>query len=369
MERYSPEDRQSICDMFRRLLEAKADEPRLREIIQTESGFDSALWLEMADLGLTGILVPTECAGSGASLEEVEALMEVAGSFLLTGPFIESCVIAPTLLSACDDRGLAQEWLGGIAAGTAIVSIAGCGDSGDWTAPPDVVATHDHDGWRLEGSAHFVSYAHVAGSCLVYATTEDGPGVFVVATDDAGLSVTLHQSNDRTLRLSTLSFNKAKAERLSGVGSCQWREAINTALVALAGEQVGGSQRIFSLTTEYLKTRHQFGQPIGKFQSLKHIAADLLVELESAVSAAREAARSVAADREDSDLLSYLAAFTCADNYQRIAADAIQLHGGIAYTVEHPAHLYWRRARSGQWLYASSDRLRDLYLSEMEKKL
>lgn len=369
MERYSPEDRQSMCDMFRRLLEAKADEPRLREIIETESGFDQALWLEMAGLGLTGILVPTGCGGSGGSLEEVEALMEIAGSFLLTGPFIESCVIAPTLLAACGDPEVAQTWLKDIAAGTSIVTIAGCGTSGDWTALPDVTASPDNDVWSLAGTAHFVSYADVAASCFVYANTDDGPGVFVVAMDDAGVTTSLHQSNDRTLRLSTLVFNNAKATKLTGIGPSHWREAINSALVALAGEQVGGSQRIFTLTVEYLKTRHQFGQPIGKFQSLKHMAADLLVELESAVSAARHAAQVVAANQQDSDLLSYLAGFTCADNYRKITADAIQLHGGIAYTIEHPAHLYWRRAQSGQWLYASSDRLRDLYLSEMEKKL
>jgi alkylation response protein AidB-like acyl-CoA dehydrogenase len=139
--------------------------------------------------------------------------------------------------------------------------------------------------------------------------------------------------------------------------------------VALAGEQVGGAQRIFSLTMEYLKMRHQFGQPIGKFQALKHMAADLLIELESSTSVARHAARLGADGGQSARLMSYLAAFTCADNYRKIAADAIQLYGGIAYTVEHPAHLYWRRAQSGQWTYCSSDRLRDLYLAEMEKML
>ena len=369
MGNFSPEERQSTCDMFQRLLDARANEARLREVMGTEAGFDRELWQEMADLGLTGILVPTECGGVGGSLQEVEALLEVAGEFLLTGPFIESCVMAPCLLSAVENPEISETVLKRIAAGTAIVTVAGCGPSGDWTATPAVEATPTTEGWSLQGSAHFVSYAHVADTCFVHATTAEGSGVFMVDLDGTAVSSSLHHSNDRTSRLSTLEFNGAQATALPGLGGSEWNLAVSHALVALAGEQVGGARRIFNLTVEYLKTRYQFGQPIGRFQSLKHIAADLLVELESAISAARHAARAIAAGDEDGELLGYLAGFTCADNYRRIAADAIQLHGGIAYTIEHPAHLYWRRAQTGQWRYASSDRLRDLYLSEMEKML
>ena len=323
----------------------------------------------MADLGLTGIMIAPEYAGADGGLEEVEALMEVAGGFLLSGPFIESCVIAPTLLAGCEDQGLCGPHLQDIAAGRSIFAVAGCGQAGDWTLPPDVTAQQQGEDWHISGRADFVSYANVADYCLVYANVHDDIGVYIVAMDDPSIVITSHQSNDRTQRFSTLNLSSVSARRLPGVGAKARSAALNNALVALAGEQVGGSQRIFSLTMEYLKARHQFGQPIGRFQALKHIAADLLIELESATSAARHAARVIAANGDAARQMTYLAAFTCADNFRKIAADAIQLHGGIAYTVEHPAHLYWRRAQSGQWIYCSSDRLRDLYLAEMEEML
>lgn len=366
MVEYSQEDRQAICTSFERLLEENANEARLRELIETAVGFDSELWQKIADMGLTGIMIDPEHDGAGGSLVEVEALLEIAGGFLLCGPFIESCVIAPTLFAACEDQGFAGENLRAIAAGKSIFAVAGCGRSGDWVAPPEVTAQRQGATWNLSGSAHFVSYANVADKCLVAATLQDGIGIFLVAMDDPGITATLHQSNDPTQRLSTLKFDAVEATQLLGVDSQVWSSALVNAFVALAGEQVGGAQRIFSHTIEYLKMRHQFGQPIGSFQALKHMAADLLIELESATSVARHAARSIAAGGEDKVAMSYLSAFTCADNYRRIAADAIQLHGGIAYTVEHPAHLYWRRAQSGQWAYCSSDRLRDLYLTELE---
>lgn len=355
--------------MFARLLEANANEEKLRALIATDAGFDHTHWQEMAKLGLTGILIPSEHSGAGGSLEEVEALMEVAGEFLLSGPFIESSVTAPTLLAACTDHVLSNRLLAEIASGESILTVAGCGKSGDWTLLPDVTAVSQADHWQLQGEAHFVSYPHVAKQCLVYANTESGVGVFLVSMDDPGLSVKVHAADDKTQRPATLNFNNARSVLLEGVGEQSRTDALNNALVALAGQQVGGSQKMFALTVDYLKTRHQFGEPIGRFQALKHMAADLLVELESATSAARHAAATVASGSEQATQASCLAAFSCADNFRKITADAIQLHGGIAYTIEHPAHLYWRRAQSGLWAYCSSDKLRDLYLTEMEKTL
>ncbi|MFK8049416.1 MAG: acyl-CoA dehydrogenase family protein [Halioglobus sp.] len=369
METFSAEDRQSICETFSRLLGDMANEERLRQVMETESGFDAELWERMSQLGLTGIMIETEHGGVGGSMIEVEALMEHAGEYLYNGPFIATCVIAPTLLSACNDDALASRYLREITLGTAIFSVAGCGASGDWDRTPDVKAEEHREGWRLNGTAEFVSHCAIANLCLVYAKTDSGIGVFLLDMDDHGVKVSPNKTNDKTLRLSSLSFSQVKARRLSGVGGEVTESALHNALVSLAGEQVGAARAIFEITTDYLKTRHQFGQAIGSFQALKHMAADLLIELESASSVARHAAVSVATDSEDQKMLASLAGFTCADNFRTISAEAIQLHGGIAYTMEHPAHLYWRRAQTGQWLYRSSDSLRESYLQEMEKML
>jgi len=369
MEIFSVEDRQSICDTFSRLLGDMASEEKLRKLLETQSGFDAQLWEKMSELGLTGIIIDAEYGGVGGGAVEIEALMECAGEYLYSGPFVSTCVIAPVILGACETNAVAARHLSDITQGKAIFSVAACGEDGDWSQSPKVNAQRSGEGWLLSGGASFVSHAAIANRCLVYANTDSGTAVFLVNMDDDGIEVTPHETNDKTLRLSSMTFSKVAAYPLPGVGEEVLERALHFALLALAGEQVGAARRIFEITMDYLKTRHQFGQPIGSFQALKHIAADLLIELESASSVARQAAIAVAMDQADRRLMVSLAGFTCADNFRTISANAIQLHGGIAYTMEHPAHLYWRRAQTGQWLYCSSDSLRETYLQEMEKML
>lgn len=369
MTEFSAEDRQAICETFERLLANKAGEETLRKLMETGPGFDKELWQDMAELGLTGIMVSPDHDGIGGSIEEAEALMEVAGAFLYNGPYISTCVIAPTLLQAATNTEIIKPLLSGIVAGSSIVAVAGCGANGDWTQPPVISAVQDGDDWKLSGTADFVRHARNADYILVAANNGLSLGVYYVPINAAGLTIQPKKTNDQTLRISSLSFEDVVATRLEGVGRKDWHEALNTALVALAGEQAGATRRIFDLTIEYLNTRFQFGQPIGRFQALKHMGADLLIEVESSSTVARHTARALAAKAPHAPVLTYLAAFTCADNFRKVAAEAIQLHGGIAYTMEHSAHLYWRRAQTGQWLFGSSDRFRDLYLSAMEKTL
>lgn len=366
MSEFSKDDRQAICDTFERLLKDEGHEDALRRVIGTDSGFDAKLWKKMAELGLTAIMIDPKHDGIGGSIEEVEQLLEVAGTFLYNGPFISTCVMAPILLEANENKSLASEHLKQIAAGTSIFAVAGCGRSGDWTTgSKHISAKKEGETWSLNGSAHFVVHARNADYCLIYANV----GVFLIDMKETGLTLTPHHSDDLTLRLSSLTFEGVSAQKLTGVDEPEKALALESALVALAGEQVGATRRIFDMTIEYLNTRYQFGQPIGRFQALKHMAAELLIEVESSSTVARHAARALADGAEDSALLTYLAAFTCADNFRDVSADAIQLHGGIAYTMEHSAHLYWRRAQTGQWLFGSSDRFRDLYVTQMEAKL
>lgn len=369
MTDFSTEDRDAICETFDRLLADEANEDALRSVIETEAGFDQSLWQKMAELGLTGLMVEPDYDGIGGSILEAEALMEVAGKYLYNGPYISACVVAPNLLQACTDNAVTASYLKKIVSGEAVFAIAGCGASGDWTERPDVKAVKKEDYWELSGSSYFVTHAANATHSLVLANDNGSRRVFLVDMNSSRVASKHQPTDDQTLRMSNITFDKALALRLEGVGENEIQQAFQLSLVALAGEQVGATRRIFDLTIEYLNTRFQFGQPIGRFQALKHMAADLLVDVESASTVARHAARAVASKANDAALLTYLAGFTCADNFRKVAADAIQLHGGIAYTMEHSAHLYWRRAQTGQWLHASSDTLRNLYLSEMEAKL
>jgi alkylation response protein AidB-like acyl-CoA dehydrogenase len=141
--------------------------------------------------------------------------------------------------------------------------------------------------------------------------------------------------------------------------------ALDMARVALAGEQAGGARRVLEMTVDYAKTRVQFGRPIGGFQAIKHMAADLLLESESATSAARHAAQALADGAPDAGAAISLAAFACADAFVTVAAAGIQMHGGIAFTWAHPAHLYLRRARAGAQLFGAPAFYRERYLRQL----
>jgi alkylation response protein AidB-like acyl-CoA dehydrogenase len=201
----------------------------------------------------------------------------------------------------------------------------------------------------------------------VVARDESGLATFEVNPASPGITIERLESFDQTQRFARITFTSAQGVPIAGADGTVIERMLDLARVALAGEQAGAAHRLFDMTIEYIKTRVQFGRPVGGFQALKHMAADLLVEVESSISAARQAAQALADGAPESDALVNLAAFTCADAFSQVAATSIQMHGGIAFTWEHPAHLYLRRARTDALLFGSPSFYRDRYLSVLEK--
>jgi alkylation response protein AidB-like acyl-CoA dehydrogenase len=362
---FTDEDRRAIRNSVQRLLAERASEPEVRRFMASPKGYDEDLWGQLAAIGMTGLLVPEEHGGIGGTAREVEEVMEEAGAALLTGPLYASGVLAAALLAASDNATARARLLPGIASGDRIATVAITGEKGLWTSEDVAVhATAQGEGWTLAGVSSFVLWADAADILLVVATGPAGLQAFEVDRGAAGVRIDPLQSWDRTLRLSRITFHDVPAEPVADA------DAIDVMLdhgrVALAGEQAGAARHVFEKTIEYLRTRVQFGRPIGGFQALKHMAADLLVEVESATSAARAAAAALASNAPDKDVLINLAAFACADAFSLVAAQSIQMHGGIAFTAEHFAHLYLRRARADARLLGPSRLYRDKYLTALE---
>ena len=354
-------------DSFARLLAEQAGETSLRETMASPHGFDEHLWKSMAEMGLLGLIVAPEYGGIGGDAQILEDLMEEAGAHLLCSPFLSTAVMAASLISASSEEGLKRELLASICDGTKVFAIAATGEKGLWTnADISVEARQENGKWLLDGSASYVLHAEKADQLLVVARADGNIRVFLSDPDTDAVAIQKLETNDPALRLSKIIFSGASARPLANVDETAIETALDLAKVAQAGEQAGGVKQIFDITVEYLRTRYQFGRQIGSYQSLKHIAADMLIEVESAASAARHAARMMATGSPDTKTFVSLAAFACADAYRDVSAQAIQLHGGIAYTWEHPAHLYWRRARTGLWLFGSSDQHREEYLTYLE---
>jgi alkylation response protein AidB-like acyl-CoA dehydrogenase len=361
------EDLTALTDSLHRLLQDKCTETDVRRTMETPEGYDRDLWRQIAEMGVAGIVVDEAYGGVGAGPVEIERVMEEAGAVLLCSPLLSS-VLAAGLVQALGDDAAKSRLLPGIADGSKIATVALAGARGGWTADDvAVTAVGAGDAWTLRGKASFVTHAQIADVILVVARAPDGLAVFEVEPGATGLVVAPLPTFDHTLRLADLTFEATPAKRLPASGPV-W-DAVETALdlvrVALAGEQAGGARRALEFTVDYAKTRAQFGRLIGSFQAIKHMAADLLLESESATSAARAAARSLADGAPDAQAAISLAAFACADAFSTITATAIQMHGGIAFTWAHPAHLYLRRARADAQLFGTPAAYRERYLEAL----
>jgi alkylation response protein AidB-like acyl-CoA dehydrogenase len=308
---------------------------RLREVIENHDAYDAELWSLLAgELGLVGIAVSEAAGGMGGSFVDAAVALEEAGAALFPVPLLQSVVAAVAL-----DR-------------AGVVDLASPVAAGEWTAAL-VVAPHVAvSGGMLTGVARHVIDGHRADLLLV--ATPDG----LFAVESAGVSVGGAPSLDLTRWQASVSFEGSAARQIGDVEASA--RAVDLMRVALAVEVMGGARHCVNATVDYLKTRIQFGKPIGAFQALQHRAADLAVDLESAASTAYYAAWVAADSPAELPVVAPLAKSVCADAAYRIASETIQMHGGIGFTWEHDAHLYFKRATATRVLLGDAHEQRAL---------
>jgi alkylation response protein AidB-like acyl-CoA dehydrogenase len=346
------EEQEELRKSVRRFLEDKSASPEVRRLMETTEGFDPAVWSQMAQqLGLQGLAIPEEYGGSGYTFVELVVVLEEMGRALLCAPYFSTVALAASALLSSGDDSAKKEYLPGIASGDTIATVALTEDSGHWDeAGVTLAATKAGDGWTLQGHKSFVIDGHTANLILVAARTAAGVSLFAVDGGAAGLTRTPLATMDQTRKQARLEFSATPA-RLVGADGGGWAtlsKTLDLAAVALAAEQVGGAQKVLDMSVEYAKVRVQFGRPIGSFQAIKHKCADMLLEVESAKSAAYYAGWAAAEDSEELPTVACLAKAYCSDAYFHAAAENIQIHGGIGFTWEHDAHLYFKRAKSSE---------------------
>lgn len=364
MTAITAQDRAAIRETSERLLADLCTQARVRAAMATPSGRDEELWRQLSRSGFVGLLAPEAFGGIGGDPQLLERVMEEAGAVLMAGPFFSSAVLATSLLTASANREARARLLPAIVSGETIATVALTGAAVSWCDEDIMVVARQEDGAvRLDGHAAFVTDGAQADLLIVLARDAGGIAAFEIC-DRAGLSIEALSCVDRTLRLAHLTLEGVRATPVADADAVAHMRAM--ALLARAGMQVGAARRIFDITIDYIKARVQFGRIVGGFQAIKHMAADLLIEMESAATVARAAALSLAEGRDDAQELLTLAAFTCSDAFVRVAHDAILMHGGIAFTWEHPAHLYLRRARASAQLLGASALYRDRYLAIRE---
>jgi len=358
------EEQEELRKVVKDFLNAKSSEAAVREQMETERGFDPAVWSQMAEqLGLQGLIIPEEFGGSGFSYVELIVVLEEMGRRLLCAPYFSTVILAAnTLLHSGDDAAKA-EYLPGIASGETIATLAFTEQNGRWDEQGITIeATGSGDSWTITGEKMYVLDGHTADLILVAARTGAGVSLFAVDGGASGVTRTPLSTMDQTRKQARVQFDATPA-RLIGTEGGGWdvlSRVLDLAAVALAAEQVGGAQECLEMAVQYAKDRVQFGRPIGSFQAIKHKCADMLLEVESAKSAAYYAGWCASELNDELPSVASLAKSYCSEAYFHTTAENIQIHGGIGFTWEHPAHLYFKRAKSSELLFGDPTYHREL---------
>ncbi|MCC6436808.1 MAG: acyl-CoA/acyl-ACP dehydrogenase, partial [Acidimicrobiales bacterium] len=265
------EEQEELRKVVKAFLDAKSPEAEVRAQMDTEAGYDAAVWKQMGEeMGLQGLIIPENYGGSGYSYVELGVVLEEMGKALLCAPFFSTVALAANALLHGGSEEAKSEYLPGIASGATIATVAFTEENGKWDESGVTMA---ESGGKLTGTKSFVLDGHTAGLILVLAKGADGNlALYAVDGGAAGLTRTALSTMDQTRKQAKLEFNGVEAKKVSkdGFGWSDWSTVLDLAAVALAAEQVGGAQRCLDMAVEYAKVRVQFGRPIGSFQAIKH---------------------------------------------------------------------------------------------------
>ncbi len=377
MEFSFSEDQNELRRSARRFLEVESSEQRVREVMATELGYDARVWTRLADeLAWTALTIPETHGGLGLTYLDLHPLMEEMGRALLCAPFFSTICLGANALLLGGNEAQRQQYLPLIASGKTTATLAHAEKNRSNGADAiEATYTKQGDGYVLRGTKHYVIDGHSADLAIVAARAEhsrgsEGVSLFLLSADTPGISRKWSPTLDQTRRLATIALDAARVspdallgEEGAGWGVCE--RTLDLARIALAAEQVGAAEKCLDMSVQYAKVREQFGRPIGSFQAIKHKCADMLTMVESARSAAFYASALAARGETDLAEAASSAKAFCSETFFHCAAEAIQIHGGIGFTWEHPAHLYFKRAKAAEVLLGDPSYHRERVAQQM----
>jgi alkylation response protein AidB-like acyl-CoA dehydrogenase len=350
-------EQEALRATVRRFLAEQAPiQPYVREMLDDPRGTSDAVWKGLAELGVTGLLVPEEHGGGGQGMVEMGVVLEELGRVVHPGPFLSTAVAAASAITCCADVG---DLLEGIAGGTLVATVALTEADGRDAAQVATVA----DGGALVGTKTFVPDAAEADVLIVTAMEAGDLGLFAVEAGAAGLRVVPEPSVDGTRKQATVHLDDVPARRLDkGDATEAVASVVDRVLVALAVDGVGAAEAVLDLAVAYAKERVQFGKPIGSFQAVQHLCADMLQALELGRAGSYYALWACdAASAAERHRAAVMAKAFAGDAFWRIASSAIQVFGGVGFTWEHDAHLFYKRLLGLQQAYGdAADHLEEL---------
>jgi alkylation response protein AidB-like acyl-CoA dehydrogenase len=320
--------------------------------------YDEATWSTMAEqLGLPGLTFAEEYDGAGAGWPEATAVLYELGRAVLPSAYLATTVLAGTAIAHSKDDALQRELLPVLARGERTAALAVLEGSGSWDLGRiGLTATSDGDGYRLDGTKLFVVDGHLADLVVVAGRSELGLSLFVVDGGSAGLTRTPMPTLDPTRPLARLEFTGVSARLLGVDGQAEavLEATFDRAVLAIAAEALGGADRCMEMTMGYVRDRVAFGRPIGGFQAVKHKLVDLYLEIEFARAAVEAAAAAAESEPDMFPVYASVALAQAMETFALVATETIHLHGGIGFTWEHDAQLFFRRAKSSQLMFGDA---------------
>ena len=355
------EEQALVAASARDLLSAQVSFDHVRAQIDSEAGYDATLFREIAGLGWLGMAVPEAQGGAELGATELVAVLEEMGRAVYGSPFLAT-VLAAELLRCAGNEAQQERWLPGLAAGTAIGTIAVSEGQGSWDlAALDTTATRDGHSFVLRGEKSFVLDAQNANLLLVACRIGDGPGIAVVDAanlpDGALRPERLVDGSRRSARVRLDDVRVDADALLTGDEASSALRRVNLlGALLLAAEMSGTALGVFHLTLDYLKQRVQFGRKIGSYQALKHPMVEILLELEHARSLLYHAATlwDHHPDASDVEVAVRSAKLACGDSCSEAVDRAIQFHGAYGFTWECHAQLFFRRAQWAAYTFGDS---------------
>jgi alkylation response protein AidB-like acyl-CoA dehydrogenase len=355
------DEQQEFRGIVRRFLEAKSPATTVRRLMETDEGYDREVWRQLSgELGLTAVHIPETYGGQGFGISELAIAVEEMGRALLCAPYFASTVLAATAILKAGTEDQKRCFLPGMAAGETIATLAMAETNGRWdadgiAATATATTTGAGGNYKLDGVKSFVLDGHTASLIVVAARRPgskgtEGLSLFTVPGDAKGVQRQRLDAMDRTRKLARLTFTGVEAKLLGQEGEAAGplRATLDIAAICLANEMIGGAERLRESGIEFANMRVQFGRAIASFQSLKHKAADLLLNVELAKSAAYYAAAAVDENDPEVPALASLAKAAASDAYMQAAIDTVQFHGGIGFTWDNDTQLWFKRAKSSE---------------------
>jgi acyl-CoA dehydrogenase len=367
------EEQQSLKDIASEFLQSNAPVTHFREIrdTQNELGYDESLWMEMVNLGWSGILIPEEYGGFDFGMVGMGSILEEAGKTLTPSPLFSTGVLGASLLTLGGNDSQKQTYLPQIVDGTLTTALALEESNRHAPYSIDTQAKKNGDQFIISGCKNFVIDGHSSNLLIVAARTEgsvndeSGITLFLVNSDSQGIEITktsmVDSRNAANIKFSDVTVSSDNILGEENNGASLLEVVLDRAQIAISAEMLGNASQAFNLTLEYLKERKQFGAVIGTFQALQHRAAEMYSELELTKSSVIAACNAVDENSNDLRRMASLAKFKSGETNHLITNEAVQMHGGVGVTDEYDVGLFMKRARVTEQIFGNSEYHIDRY--------